>query len=61
MTGEVFYVPWGMEKYDPAFDRWSAASPMSYRRCALKVLAWKVDESVFDAMMRRALQAHDNS
>ena len=45
-----------VEKYEPAFDRWSAVRSMGSTRYAFKAIALTVEENVFDAMMRRALQ-----
>jgi N-acetylneuraminic acid mutarotase len=45
-----------VEKYEPAFDRWSAVRSMGSARSAFKAVALTVEENVFDAMMRRALQ-----
>ena len=44
-----------VEKYEPAFDRWSPVSSMGSPRFACKAIAWTVEENVFDAMIRRAL------
>ncbi len=45
-----------VEKYEPAFDRWSAVRSMGSARSDSKAVALTVEENVFDAMMRRALQ-----
>ena len=45
-----------VEKYEPAFDRWSAVRSMGSTRYGFKAVALTVEENVFDAMMRRALQ-----
>ena len=45
-----------VEKYEPAFDRWSAVRSMGSTRYAFKAVALTGEETVFDAMMRRALQ-----
>ena len=45
-----------VEKYEPAFDRWSTVRSMGSARRAFKAVALTVEENVFDAMMRRALQ-----
>ena len=45
-----------VEKYEPAFDRWSAVRSMGSTRYSFKAVALTVEENVFDAMMRRALQ-----
>ena len=45
-----------VEKYEPAFDRWSTVRSMGSTRYAFKAIALTVEENVFDAMMRRALQ-----
>ncbi len=45
-----------VEKYEPAFDRWSAVRSMGSARVMFKAVALTVEENVFDAMMRRALQ-----
>ena len=45
-----------VEKYEPAFDRWSAVRSMGSTRYGFKAIALTVEENVFDAMMRRALQ-----
>jgi N-acetylneuraminic acid mutarotase len=45
-----------VEKYEPAFDRWSTVRSMGSTRYAFKAIALTVEENVFEAMMRRALQ-----
>ena len=45
-----------VEKYEPAFDRWSAVRSMGSARRGFKAVALTMEENVFDAMMRRALQ-----
>jgi hypothetical protein len=43
-----------VEKYDPTLDRWSAVPSMTVPRNLMKTTAWKVEENMFDVMIRQA-------